>query len=87
MFSTILGTPITMAPELLETNRGPYTNKADLWSIGVCFYQILFGKTPFDAKNLDDLKIKIRIYSGKNLKFPPDIPISEYCRKLLVSLI
>ena len=38
MFFTILGTPITMAPELLETTKKPYTNKADLWSIGVCFY-------------------------------------------------
>ena len=35
---TRLGTPITMAPELLTTKEGSYTNKADLWSIGVCFY-------------------------------------------------
>jgi len=27
-----------MAPELLTTKEGSYTNKADLWSIGVCFY-------------------------------------------------
>lgn len=38
MFYTILGTPITMAPELLEVTKKPYTNKTDLWSIGVCFY-------------------------------------------------
>lgn len=35
---TRLGTPITMAPELLTTKEGSYSNKADLWSIGVCFY-------------------------------------------------
>jgi len=35
---TKLGTPITMAPELLNSNGGVYTSKADLWSIGVCFY-------------------------------------------------
>jgi serine/threonine protein kinase len=35
---TKLGTPITMAPELLSSTGGVYTNKADLWSIGVCFY-------------------------------------------------
>lgn len=61
MFYTILGTPITMAPELLETSKKPYTNKTDLWSIGVCFYQMLFGKPPFDAIDLQDLKKKVRI--------------------------
>jgi len=55
-----LGTPITMAPELLITKKGKYSNKADLWSIGVCFYQILFGKPPFDAKNYWELKQKVR---------------------------
>lgn len=39
MASTKLGSPITMAPELLNATSGlRYTNKADLWSIGVCFY-------------------------------------------------
>lgn len=40
---TILGTPLTMAPELLFKSQQSYTNKADLWSIGVVFYQMLFG--------------------------------------------
>lgn len=35
---TKLGTPITMAPELLNSEGGSYTSKTDLWSIGVCFY-------------------------------------------------
>lgn len=35
---TRLGTPITMAPELLMNKDSAYTNKADLWSIGVVFY-------------------------------------------------
>lgn len=65
-----------MAPELLTTKEGSYTNKADLWSIGVCFYQMLFGKTPFDAKNYGDLKIKVKNLSGDKLRFPLDNPIS-----------
>lgn len=35
---TWLGTPITMAPELLMSKDSAYNNKADLWSIGVIFY-------------------------------------------------
>ncbi len=84
---TRLGTPITMAPELLSSRIGSYNNKADLWSIGVCFYQILFGKTPFDAKNYDDLKKKVRSLSGHNLRFPKDVPVSEECRHLLINLL
>lgn len=84
---TRLGTPITMAPELLVTKEGSYTNKADLWSIGVCFYQMLFGKTPFDAKNYGDLKIKVKSLSGDKLRFPPDYPVSSQCKNLLISLL
>ena len=84
---TKLGTPITMAPELLISDGKGYTNKADLWSIGVCFYQILFGKTPFEAKNYDDLKEKVKILSGPNLIFPKDVPISKECKDLLVRLL
>lgn len=87
MTKTKLGTPITMAPELLSSTGGAYTNKADLWSIGVCFYQILFGKAPFEAKSYDDLKEKVRTQSGKNLRFPSDIHISEQCKALLLGLL
>lgn len=84
---TRLGTPITMAPELLTTKVGSYTSKADLWSIGVCFYQMLFGKTPFDAKNYNDLKVLVKTKSGKNLKFPPNYPVSPECKDILIRLL
>jgi serine/threonine protein kinase len=35
---TILGSPLNMAPEVFVANE--YTNKADIWSIGVCFYEV-----------------------------------------------
>lgn len=76
-----------MAPELLTTKVGSYTSKADLWSIGVCFYQMLFGKTPFDAKNYNDLKTLVKTKSGNNLKFPPNYPISQECKGLLIYLL
>ena len=31
-----------MAPEVLD--RRAYNSKADIWSIGVAFYEMLFGK-------------------------------------------
>jgi cell cycle serine/threonine-protein kinase CDC5/MSD2 len=76
-----------MAPELLINKDTAYNSKADLWSIGVVFYQLLFGKTPFDAKNYNDLKNKVKTLSGEKLTFPGNIPISDQCKKLLTSLI
>lgn len=39
---TILGSPLNMAPEVLDHQS--YNSKADIWSIGVAFYELIFGK-------------------------------------------
>mgnify|MGYP002715426607 CR=1 FL=1 len=45
---TIVGTYLTMAPELLvSSGESEYTSKSDLWSLGVVYYQILFGEPPY----------------------------------------
>ena len=36
--TTILGSPLNMAPEVLAGRE--YGNKADIWSIGTCFYEV-----------------------------------------------
>lgn len=41
---------------------------------------MLFGKTPFEAKNYDELKEKVKTHSGKNLRFPKEVIISEHCK-------
>lgn len=44
MANTKLGTPYYMAPELFDKNSGKkYSNKVDIWAIGVCYYILLFG--------------------------------------------
>jgi serine/threonine-protein kinase ULK/ATG1 len=88
MATTKLGSPITMAPELLTAGSiVRYTNKADLWSIGVCFFQMIFGKPPWNAKNLKDLKQKVQTQSGENLRIPSEPKTSDPCKELLISLI
>jgi serine/threonine protein kinase len=80
MATTKLGSPITMAPELLNGgNNIRYTSKADLWSIGVCFYQMIFGKPPWNANSMNELQTKVKTDSGRNMKFPKDEPISPEC--------
>lgn len=53
MTQTMLGSPLNMAPEVL--NGLEYSNKADIWSIGTVFYELLFGKPPFTATNMIEL--------------------------------
>lgn len=38
--NTMLGSPLNMAPEILAGKE--YNNKADIWSIGTCFYEVTY---------------------------------------------
>lgn len=61
----MLGSPLNMAPEVLGGNH--YNTKADIWSIGACFYELLFGTPPYKAGNMVDLVNNIK---NKPLKIP-----------------
>lgn len=65
MTGTILGTSVTMAPELLESRS--YGIECDIWSLGVVYYQFLVGDYPYNAIN--DLEILKKIKSS-----PPKFP-------------
>jgi serine/threonine protein kinase len=61
----VLGTPLYMAPELVQHQR--YSEKVDVWSLGVITYQLLCGKTPFDGKNIKRINQNI---CQKEITFP-----------------
>lgn len=84
---TMCGSPMYMAPEVIKGK--PYTNKADLWSVGIMMYEALTGFHPFQGANsMYDLIEKIECYSKRNqLKFPSGINLSWYARDLLKRLL
>lgn len=85
---TKLGTPVTMAPELLfagDDEKVVYNSKADLWSIGVVFYQILFGRLPFNGNTIPELIRDIRKVCREGIPFPR--PVSEDARSLIKGLL
>lgn len=56
-----------MAPEILA-KRG-YTYTIDWWSLGVCAYELTFGRRPFRGRTNSDLTYSI---SKDPLKYPED---------------
>ena len=45
---TMAGTPLYMAPEVIN---GDYGKQADMWSLGVLLYTLVSGYLPFYAKS------------------------------------
>ncbi|KIK60289.1 hypothetical protein GYMLUDRAFT_73762 [Collybiopsis luxurians FD-317 M1] len=63
----VAGSMAYMAPEIL-TKRG-YTCHIDWWSLGVCAYELIFGRRPFRGRTNSDLTYSI---SKDPLKWPED---------------
>ena len=68
MAKTMLGSPIYMAPEILKGQS--YTTKADIWSLGVILYEMLYGVCPFQSSSIAMLVNKI---SATEIDFPSKI--------------
>lgn len=79
----MLGSPIYMAPEVLKGEI--YTSKADIWSLGVVLFEMLFGFCPFESNSIAKL---ISVLEDTELKIPLDVNnISPQCQNLLKRIL
>ena len=77
------GSPAFMPPELCVPKHGEVSGKAaDIWSMGVTLYCLLFGRIPFEKHGMIELYQSIRT---DNLEF--DTPIGDDVKDLLVKLL
>ena len=67
--STIIGTPHYIAPEILQ-GRG-YSLSCDFWSIGICMYEIFYGKYPFGNYANEVIEIYKEVLK-KDFSFPSE---------------
>ena len=80
VLTSIKGTPLYMAPELIEEK--PYDHTADLWSLGCILYELLVGQPPFSTTSLFQLIKKIRY---ECIQWPGHL--SPEARSLLAGLL
>lgn len=83
MTYTMVGSPIYMAPEVLKGHA--YNIKADIWSLGVVLYEMLYGICPYEEKTLPALISQI---DSRPLSFHPEInTISSNTENLLRKML
>lgn len=72
-----------MAPQILQGKE--YSIKCDVWSLGVMFYQMLYGFLPWiDNNSIHDLLHKI---THDNLQFPPSVQVSQELKDLIQKML
>ncbi len=65
VLTSIKGTPLYMAPELVQER--PYNHSVDLWSFGIILYELFVGQPPFFTSQLCSL---IKLIVKKSVKYP-----------------
>ena len=77
---TVYGTPLYASPELCQGR--PYTEKTDIWSLGVLLYEMAALKPPFQAPSVFALAKAIT-----NGKYPPLVGYSQRLIALVDKLL
>merc|ERR1711899_205894 len=87
LLTNTAGTPAFTPPESISHKPGdePYSGKAaDIWSLGVTLFSLVYGKVPFHDENIVALYNKIRI---QELTLPNEPDISPELKCLITQML
>ncbi len=73
----IRGTPEYIAPEIIKNEK--HNHRADLYSLGIMLYKIVYGKFPFKTSN------ELEIYKS-HLEMEYEFPQSKYSGELIAAI-
>mmetsp|Transcript_70736 Transcript_70736/g.133594 ORF Transcript_70736/g.133594 Transcript_70736/m.133594 type:complete len:877 (+) Transcript_70736:99-2729(+) len=80
--STMVGSPLYCAPEIFEGT--PYGEKADIYSFGVCVYELMHGRPPYgDVQNVGALVRQVLNLDGTQPRLSMDPRYSEELRRFV----
>ena len=82
VLKSLVGTPLYMSPQILK--QDDYTSKSDIWSIGIIFFEMIFGKTPWNSISNNDLLKKIL---SEPVTFPAGISISDLSKEFILKCL
>ena len=72
--TTVLGSGLYMSPEQMRSSRG-VDFRTDIYSLGVCLYELLTGTQPYTAASFSELVVKVNVEPPTPIrKYRPDIP-------------
>ena len=78
--NSIKGTPLYMAPELVQEQR--YDEKIDTWSLGIILYELYYGQPPFYTNSIYKL---IQMIVNDDIQWPG--PISKEFQNFLLRML
>lgn len=88
MTCTVLGTPVTMAPEMvLQGGKASYDSKTDIWSIGIAFCQMLFGTECFNPQSLEELRQRLKHFNPVLFSGAQKVPLARSTWDLVFRLL
>ncbi|WVQ73992.1 hypothetical protein IAR50_003573 [Cryptococcus sp. DSM 104548] len=60
MLTSMVGTPVYVAPEIMMQSENGYENVVDSWSIGIIVYSMMTKALPFDERSEDPVDVRIK---------------------------
>ncbi|KAL4510689.1 hypothetical protein ABPG72_004843 [Tetrahymena utriculariae] len=74
-----------LSPQIYEEDE--YTNKSNVWSIGIILYQQFQGRDPFEEQFTNLTQRLSAIHKTKTIQFSQNKPVSDEIKNLILSML